>query len=320
VRAAVSGRYGPPEVVRIVEVPTPPIAADQVLVRVAVTTVNRTDCGLRAAHPFFVRAFTGLRRPRAQIWGTEFAGTVTDVGERVGSFTIGDRVFGYAENTFGAHAEYLAMPADGPIAVVPAQLSLEHAAPSTEAAHYALCDIRAARIEAGQEVLVHGATGAIGSAAVQLLAHLGARVTATCDTAHVDLVNSLGADRVIDRTLEDFTQDRQRYDVVFDSVGKSSFGACRHLLRPRGVYLSSDLGPHAQNLPLALITRLRPGRRVMLPIGRRRDSAAIQHIAKLLHIGALRPVIDRSYPLARIVEAYHYVETGQKIGNVLITV
>jgi NADPH:quinone reductase-like Zn-dependent oxidoreductase len=320
VRAAVSSRYGPPEVVRIAEVPRPRIAGDQVLVRVAVTTVNRTDCGLRSAHPFFVRAFTGLRRPRVHVWGTEFAGTVADIGERVQSFTVGDRVFGYAEDTFGAHAEYLAMPAHGPIAAVPANLPFEQAAPSTEAAHYALCDIRAAGIDAGQDVLVHGATGAIGSAAVQLLAHLGARVTATCDTAHADLVKSLGAERVIDRTAEDFTQDPQRYDVVFDAVGKSSFRSCRHLLRPRGIYLSSDLGAYAQNPPLALTTPLLPGRRVMLPLGRKRDAAAIQHIAELLRTGAFRPVIDRSYPLARIVEAYRYVGTGQKTGNVLVTV
>lgn len=319
-RAAVSTRYGPPDVVRVTDVPEPRITGDQVLVRVAVTTVNRTDCGFRGAHPFFVRAFTGLRRPRASVWGTEFAGTVAAVGDRVRSFATGDRVFGFAEDTFGAHAQYLAMPADGPIAPVPAGLSFEQVAPSTEAAHYALCDIRAAGIGAGQDVLVHGATGAIGSAAVQLLAHVGARVTATCDTAHVELVRGLGADRVIDRTIEDFTRGRHSYDLVFDAVGKSSFGRCRRLLRPHGGYLSSDLGPYAQNPPLALATRLSPGRRVLLPVARKRDRAAVQRIAELLTSGAFRPVIDRTYPLERIVAAYRYVETGQKIGNVLIAV
>jgi NADPH:quinone reductase-like Zn-dependent oxidoreductase len=320
VRAAVSTRYGPPDVVRLADVPEPRITAEQVLVRVAVTTVNRTDCGFRGAHPFVVRAFAGLRRPRVGVWGTEFAGTVAKIGDRVGSFAVGDRVFGYAEDTFGAHAEYLAVPADGPIAPVPDGLTFEQAAPSTEAAHYALFDIRAAGIVAGQDVLVHGATGAIGSAAVQLLAHLGARVTATCDTAHLDLVRGLGADRVIDRTVEDFTQDTHTYDVVFDAVGKSSFRRCRRLLRPRGRYLSSDLGPYAQNPPLALATRLLPGRRVQLPIARKRDRAAVQYIAELLSSGAFRPVIDRSYPLEHIVDAYRYVETGQKVGNVLVTV
>ena len=178
---------------------------------------------------------------------------------------------------------------------------------------------RKAKIRAGQRVLVNGATGAIGSAAVQLLASRGVHVTAVCDTAHLELVRGLGAERVIDRTVEDFTQDEQTYDVVFDAVGKSSFGRCRRLLKPRGVYLSTDLGPGAQNPFLAVVTPLLPGRSVLFGFPRH-DQSMMNDFKELMESGMFRPVIDRSYLLAEIVEAYRYVETGQKVGNVVITV
>ena len=188
--------------------------------------MNRTDCGVRAAQPFLYRLFLGLGRPRLTVLGNEFAGEVEAVGAGVTSFHPGDRVFGFSSNRFGAHAEYLAVPEHGSVATMPANLSFEEAAPGTEGAHYALSMIRSARVQAGQDVLVNGATGAIGSAAVQLLVDLGARVTATCSAAHKDLVKGLGAERVIDYTAEDFTRDTQTYDVVLDAVGKSSFGRC----------------------------------------------------------------------------------------------
>ena len=229
-------------------------------------------------------------------------------------------MFGYSEDRFGAHAEYLALPEGEALATIPANVSFEEAAPSTEASHYALTFIRKARIRSGQEVLVHGATGAIGSAAVQLLKSLGATVTATSDTAHVELVRSLGADRVIDYTAEDFTKDARTYDVVLDAVGKSSFGRCKRLLKPRGIFLSSDLGPLSQNPVLALVTPLFGKRKVMFPIPRKHDRAIVEYFRGMLESGSFRPVIDRRYPLDQIVEAYRYVESGQKIGNVLITV
>jgi NADPH:quinone reductase-like Zn-dependent oxidoreductase len=204
-KAAALTRYGSPDVVRIVDVPMPAVGERDVLVRVCVTTVNRTDCGCRAAHPFFIRVFTGLLRPRRTILGTEFAGTVEAIGGGVTSFAVGDEVFGFHEWKFGAHAEYLSIPEGGPVTAMPANLTYEETAPSTEGAHYALSNIRKAKIRKGQAVLVHGASGAIGSAAVQLLKSLGAVVTAVCDTPNVDLVRSLGADRVIDYTAGDFT-------------------------------------------------------------------------------------------------------------------
>ena len=318
-KAAVHTRYGPPDVVRIAEVEKPAAKDNEVLVRVHATTVNRTDCGLRAAKPFIVRFFTGLSRPRVTVLGNEFAGEIEAVGPGVTSFRVGDRVFGYNGSSFGAHAEYLATPGDGLLATMPASSTYEAAAPSTEGSHYALSLIRNAKIQKGQDVLVNGATGAIGSAAVQLLKHLGANVTAVCGTEHLELIRGLGADRVIDYMAEDFTEDEQRYDVVLDAVGKSSFGRCKRLLKPGGIYLSTDLGPLSQNPILALVTPLFGGKRVMFPIPKD-EPEMVRYFKELIESGAFRPLIDRRYRLDEIVEAYRYVETGQKIGNVVISV
>jgi NADPH:quinone reductase-like Zn-dependent oxidoreductase len=318
-KAAVRTSYGPPNVVRIAEVDRPTAKDNQVLVKVHAATVNRTDCGFRAGRPLFVRALTGLPRPRVRILGTEFAGTVEAVGRDVTSFRVGERVFGSKGLPFGAHAEYLAIPQDGFLATMPAQLTFEEAAPSTEGSHYALALIRKAKVASGQDVLVYGATGAIGSAAVQLLKHLGATVTAVCGSKHLELVKGLGADRVIDYTAQDFTRDTQRYDVVLDAVGKSSFLRCRRLLQPGGMYLSSEFGPLAQNLVLALITPVGGGRKAMLNLGRD-DPGMARYFREVLESGAFRPLIDRRYRLGEIVEAYRYVETGRKIGNVVVSV
>ena len=244
-RAAVQTRYGPPDVVRISEVEKPTAKENEVLVKVHATTVNRTDCACRAARPFFMRFFTGLIRPRATVLGNEFSGVVAAVGSRVTSFKVGDRVFGYNEGPFGAHAEYLSIPADGSLGTMPANMTYEAAAPSTEGSHYALAHIRAAKI---------------------LLKSVGTNVTAVCDTDNVELVRGLGADRVIDYTAEDFTSDDHTYDVVLDSVGKSSFSKCKRLLKPNGIYISSELGPLAQNPLLALIAPLHGGKKVLFPI------------------------------------------------------
>ena len=244
---------------------------------------------------------------------------VTDVGSGVSAFSVGDQVFGYNEGPFGAHAQYLAVPADGSLTTMPANLSYVEAAPSTEGSHYALAHIKGAKITAGQDVLVYGATGAIGSAAVQLLKSLGVTVTAVCNTANLDLVKGLGADRVIDYTTTDFTKHDQTYDVVLDSVGKSSYNQCRPLLKPAGIYISSELGPYAQNPFLALIAPLQRGQKVMFPIPKH-DQKMIRYFRDLIDSGQFKPVIDRTCPLDRIVEAYRYVETGQKVGNVVLTV
>jgi NADPH:quinone reductase-like Zn-dependent oxidoreductase len=318
-KAAVNTSYGPPDVVRIADVEKPTAKDNELLVKVHATTVNRTDCGFRSAKPFIVRFFTGIARPRVTVLGNEFAGEVEAVGGGVTSFAVGDRVFGYSGDRFGAHAEYLAIPEDGMVATMPANLTYEEAAPSTEGSHYALSLIRKSKIRGGQVVLVNGATGAIGSAAVQLLKDLGVTVTATCDTEHMELVAGFGADRVIDYTAEDFTKDEQTYDVVLDAVGKSSFGRCRRLLKPGGIYLSTDLGPLSMNPVLGLITPLFRGKRVMFPLPLD-DPGMARYFKGLIESGAFKPLVDRWYPIDQIVEAYRYVETGRKIGNVVITV
>ncbi|MCZ2812587.1 NAD(P)-dependent alcohol dehydrogenase [Modestobacter sp. VKM Ac-2979] len=318
--AAVRERYGPPDVVRVTEVPMPVAGPGELLVRVRCTTVNRTDCAYRAGTPLLTRLLTGVRRPRATVLGTEFAGVVAEVGAGVGDLAVGDRVFGYVEGRFGAHAQFLTVPADGFLARVPDDVPDDVAAAATEGAHYAVAVLRRARIRAGEDVLVHGATGAIGSAVVQLLRDLGAHVTAVCDGARADLVRSLGAERVIDRTTEDFRADPHRYDVVVDAVGKSSFRQCRRLLRPRGRYVSTDLGRLAQNPVLAAVTPLLRRRRVVFPVPVQ-DPAMPADLRDLLASGAFRPVLDdRRWPLAQIVEAHRYVERGEKTGSVVIDV
>jgi NADPH:quinone reductase-like Zn-dependent oxidoreductase len=317
-KAAVQTRYGRPDVVRISELEKPTPKHNEVLVKVHATTVNRTDCACRAAKPFFMRFFTGLIRPRATVLGNEFSGVVAAVGGGVTSFKVGDRVFGYNEGPFGAHAEYMAIPEDGSLATMPVNVTYEEAAPSTEGSHYALTHIRAAKVQNGQDVLVYGATGAIGSAAVQLLRSLGANVTAVCDTDNLEMVRGLGATKVIDYTTQDFTNDEQAYDVVLDSVGKSSFSQCKRLLKPDGIYISSELGPAAQNPFLALIAPIHGGKKVMFPIPKH-DQEMVRFFKDLIESGDFKPVIDRTYPLDQIVEAYRYVETGQKIGNVVIS-
>jgi NADPH:quinone reductase-like Zn-dependent oxidoreductase len=316
-KAAIHTRYGPPDVVRVCEAEKPTPERTGVLVRVHAATVNRTDCAFRAGTPFVARPVYGLVRPRARVLGSEFAGVVEATGSSVTSFQVGDRVFGYNEGRFGAHAEYMTIPEDGSIALIPAGVAFEEAAPSTEGSHYALSLIGAAKVRSGQDVLVNGATGGIGSAAVQLLKSLGANVTAVCATDHVDLVRSLGADRIIDYTAEDFTRDEQTYDVVLDAVGKSSFGRCKRLMKPHGVYLSSELGPMAQNPFLALISPLSRGKKVLFPIPKH-DQAMVRLLAGMIQSGAFKPVVDKRYPLDQIVEAYRYVETGKKVGNVVI--
>lgn len=319
-KAAVARQYGPPEVVGIEDVPVPTPGDRDLLVKVRATTVNRTDCGYRRAHPFFMRLLTGLTKPKHTILGTEFAGEVERVGPDVTAFGPGDRVFGYLEGRFGAHAEYLTIPEDGSVAAIPARLSFEQAAAGTEGSHYALAYLDGADIGAGTVVLVHGATGAIGSAAVQLMKSVGAEVTAVCSSEHVELVEGLGADRVVDYTSTDFTKDDRRYDVVFDAVGKTSFPACRPLLEPSGVFMATDLGPFPSNPGWVLLTRFSRGPRVLFPTPKH-NQEIINRLRDEMESGAFTPVLDeKRFGLDEIVDAYRYVETGQKVGNVVIAV
>src|SRR6266536_5343743 len=317
-RAVVQDRYGPPEVLRVAEVERPVPKGDEVLVRVHASTVTRGDAmGVRSAEYRFTRLFTGIRRPRRTIGGTEFAGRVEDVGAAVTDFRVGDEVFGIKG---GANAECVAVRESGVIAQKPTGLTYEEAAAVPDGSLLALTCLRPGYPLRGKSVLVYGAAGSVGTAAVQLVAHhFEAEVTAVCDTKDVELVRSLGAREVLDRFRQDFTKNGKTYDVVFDAVGKQSFRRCRRSLKPGGIYISMDLGFMYHVPLLALVTRFIGRRRATLGIGRyRREDLLL--IKELVDAGKYRPVIDRSYPLAEVVEATRYVETGQKTGNVVLRV
>ncbi|HEY0711899.1 MAG TPA: NAD(P)-dependent alcohol dehydrogenase [Polyangia bacterium] len=321
-RSVFRSRYGGPEVLEVMELPRPSAGSGEVLVRVHAATVNRTDCGGLWGAPFVYRLFAGLRAPRHVATGSDFAGQIAEVGAGVTEFRVGDRVFGFDDNGAGTHAEYLRFSTRKAIIGIPVGLSFAEAAACAEGAHYARNFLRKVPLAAGQKALVNGATGAIGSAAVQLLKSHGVHVTATCATPHLALVRSLGADHVIDYLVEDFTRTDARYDFVFDAVGKSSFGACKPILGPRGIYISSELGPHAENLYLPLLTSFRRQKvRFPLPID---IKASLLLIRSLVEQGKFRPVIDpvinRSYGLDQIREAFTYVASGQKIGNVVLSI
>jgi NADPH:quinone reductase-like Zn-dependent oxidoreductase len=321
-KAVVYTRYGPPEVLQFKDIEKPVPRPNEVLVKVHAATVNRTDNATIKAIPFFARLITGLFKPKRTTPGTEFAGEVEAVGTDVSTLKVGDPVFGFDDQGSRAQAEYLAIREDY-ATVIPDDIGYEQAAASSEGAHYARNFINKVQIEPGQQVMVYGASGAIGSAMVQLLKALDVNVTAVCGTRNIEMVKSLGADKVIDYKREDFAKDTQQYNYVFDAVGKISFFKCRHLLKRGGAYISSDLGYMAQNMFLPMITSI-----INPVLGYKRTyfpfptdiPATLALVRKLMQENRFQAVIDRRYPLDQIVSAYHYVEQGHKTGNVVITV
>jgi NADPH:quinone reductase-like Zn-dependent oxidoreductase len=317
-RAAVNTRYGPPDVIQVREVPKPAPGPHDVLVNIHATTVSRTDCGNLRAHPFFIRLLTGLARPKRTILGMDFAGEVEAVGVRVNTFAPGDRVFGLTPGGYGGHAEYLCLPETG--AIAPLQRGLEYSeAVAGEGALYADTYLRAFKIKPGDRILVYGASGAIGTAAVQLAKFYGAEVTAVVGTRHVELARSLGADRVFDYTTGDFTRTGEMFNFVFDAVGKASYFRCRRLLGPEGRFAASDLGPWNQNLLILLWSALTRSKRFAFPLPKS-TQAFVEFLSARMGAGEFRAVVDRTYPLEDIVAAYRYVETQQKTGIVVIEV
>lgn len=316
-KAAIRYQYGPPQVLSVGELPKPQPGAREILLRVYAATVNRTDCAVLSGWPLVMRAFTGLSKPKLPITGTDFAGQVEAVGQEVIDFKVGDRVWGFHDIGLGSHAEYLCISTDKAILKMSDQIDYPDAAASAEGVHYAINFINKIQLQAGQKVLVNGATGAIGSALVQLLKAQDVQVTATCGTPHLAKIQALGADRVIDYTAEDFTQINEQFDFVLDAVGKSTFSKCKRLLKPGGAYISSELGPGWQNLFLALLTPITGGKKVIFPVPVD-TKKSLQEVQDLIVAGKFRPLIDRTYPLEKIQEAFEYVGSGQKIGNVLI--
>jgi NADPH:quinone reductase-like Zn-dependent oxidoreductase len=316
-KAVVCDRYGPPDVLRLEDVERPVPGPDEVLIRIRATTVNRSDCHYRLGTPSFARLFTGLARPRHRILGTELSGDVEAAGPAVTEFRPGDAVFGVKAWKFGAHAEYICMRESAALAPKPADVSYQEAAAVCDGVILALMGLRRADIRPGRSILVYGASGSIGTAAVQLSRYRGADVTAVCGAQNTELLRSLGADRVIDYAREDFTRNGQTYDVIFDAVGKHSFGRCRDSLSPGGIYLATD---HLHNLALALWTSRIGDKKVVFPIPPRYTKRDVVFLKGLMEAGQYRAVIDRTYPLADVIEASRYVETGQKTGNVVLTV
>ena len=323
-RAAIRTRYGGPEVIRFDDVPEPVPGTDEILVRVHATTVNRTDCAYRSGSPWINRAFCGWPRPRVHVLGSEYAGVVVAVGEGVASYMVGDRVFGFVEGRPGAHAEQVAVGVDGLVAPVPEGWDLADAAPGMEGAHYAHACLRVTGLGPGHRTLVHGATGGIGTALVQLLHAKGVDVTAVCDRlppGRPELLTELGAAHVVELTgARGLGSVEGGYDAVVDATGHTSFGATRRLLRPGGSYVSSDLGRGWQNILLAAagpVARALGRRHVRFPLPHA-DAGLAANLGQLMERGAYRPVVDRTFDFDELREAYAYVDTGRKVGNVVV--
>lgn len=318
-KAAFYTQYGLPEVLSIQEVEKPTPREYEVLIRVLATTVNRTDCANLTAKPFLMRFVNGLFKPKRQIPGTDFAGRIEAIGNGVTSFKVGDNVWGFGDQGVSSQAEYMCFPENKAIATFPASLSHRQAAASLEGAHYAYNFINKVTLAPGQKALVNGATGAIGAALLQFLKYHGLYVTAVCNTPNIELIKSLGADKIIDYTRQKLTADHEQYDFIFDAVGKSTFARCKPLLNEKGIYISSELGPGSQNLFFALFSPLSTGKKVIFPLPSD-ISSSINYIKSLVEKSMFVPVIDRAYPLDDIAEAYRYVLTGQKTGNVVISI
>ncbi len=316
-RTSYRAGYGPPSILTIRDVPVPEPRADEVLVRVRAASVNRTDSGILRGKPFIFRFFAGFPRPRFTATGCDFAGEVEAVGSAVRGFAAGDRVYGLNDTGLGSHAQYFTVNAKKSVLMMPEVLSFVDAVGCTEGAFYAINFLNKVALSPGSRVLVIGGTGAIGSAAVQLVAARGISVDAVCPAEHFELVRSLGASTLFDSSALDYLAVSEPYDFVFDAVGKSRFSVCRPILTRHGVYLSSELGPKGENLALPLTTRVARGQRVIFPIPRS-PKGSLSIVRDLVEKGMFRAVIDRTYSLDDLRAAFEYVESGRKIGTVVL--
>lgn len=316
-KAAIRRKYCTPNHIKIESMEKTISTDDEILIKTITTTVNRTDCANLTARPFIMRFVLGFFKPRKIILGTDFAGEIISKGKNVESFKIGDKVFGFTDTGSESQAEYIVTVKEN-LFLIPKNINFKQAAASLEGAHYAYTFIHKTKIQSGQRILINGATGAIGSALLQFVRQYDVKITATCNTKNIELIKSLGANKIYDYTKENFINDKDKYDFIFDAVGKSTFGKCKPLLKEKGIYISSELGPYAQNLFYSLLTSI-TDKKVILPIPYHKQKT-IPFITNLLEKGKFIPVIDREYTLEDISAAYEYVIGGQKTGNVIINI
>jgi NADPH:quinone reductase-like Zn-dependent oxidoreductase len=323
-KAVVYRKYGSPDVIRIEEIAQPVPKENEVLIRIHAAAVTPSDCAFRSGRPFAIRFFTGLFKPK-QTPGFELSGVVEKTGSAIISLIPGDAVFAAAGTRLGAHAEYICLPETGIIATKPINLGFEESAAICDGGLTALVFLRdVAEIKAGQSILINGASGAVGAAAVQLAKYYGAEVTAVCSTANTHFVRSLGADHVIDYTQSDYTQsDFTRsgkiVDCVFDAVGKSSFSRCKKLLKRKGVYMSTV--PGTGILLHMLWTSMTGGKQAKFAAtGLQQQRDNLLFLRGLVEEGKLKPTMDKVFSFEEIADAHRYVETGRKRGNVVVTV
>lgn len=317
--AAFRSQYVSLDKIEVRDIDKPSITEEEILVKVYATTVNRTDCAVAAGKPFIMRFFTGLLRPKLSVPGTDFAGIIEAVGSKVSNYKIGQRIFGFNDVGLTSQAQYLAVNFNNNIAPIPDGVDFHKAVASLEAAHYAYNFLNKITVSTQGSYLVNGATGAIGSALIQLLKVEGVQVTAVCDGVYAERIKSLGADRIIDYKQVDFTKESSQYDIVFDAVGKSTFSKCKPILKKNGIYLSSELGPNCQNLFLPFSTKFTSSKKVLFPMPTD-IKASIKYMSALLTNNQFNPLLDKSYPLEDVSNAYQYVAGGLKIGNVILNI
>lgn len=323
-KAFIYKKYGPPDVLQLMEVPKPVPKPNEVLVKVRATSVNRTDCANLRAKPSIMRLSMGPFAPKNQILGTEFSGEITEIGTAVTNYEVGNRVFGFSDSGLRSYAEYLVLSPNDAFSIIPDHISFQQAAGCIEGAHYAYNMINKLQLQEGDKVLINGATGGIGSAALQLLSYLGMQLTAVTNTTNIPLAATLGASQTIDWERQDFVRSSDKYQAILDTSGKSSFNACKPILVNGGAYISSELGPWSQNLFYSLLTYLfgsvpfTKGKKVKFPYPPD-IMRSIRLLKSLIEEHHFSPLIDRVYPFEEIPEAFRYVEKGHKTGNVVIS-